>query len=101
MTQNIPLKRLYDAVTTDFPQYNHNPQIFQQEIIDVLKQDPLRTRSLQKSISNEGLEFQLNRNFPLNDFLHGAREYLKHLGAPKKEAEKFERKYFKKDLLFE
>lgn len=101
MSQNIPLKKLYDAMVNEFPRYHHNSQIFQQEVLEVLKEDPLRTRSLQKSICNEGLEFQLNRNFPLNDFLHGAREYLKHLGAPTKDAEKFERKYFEKDLLFE
>ncbi|MBU2615657.1 MAG: hypothetical protein KKC19_00985 [Nanoarchaeota archaeon] len=68
--------------------------------MDVLKQDSIRTRTLQELISQEELEFQLNRNFPLDDFLHGTREYLKHLGAPKKEAEKFERKYSEKDLLF-
>ena len=100
MPESVPLKALYDAAVIEFPQYDHRPEVFQQHILDFLKKDPIRTSSVRRYISADGLGFELHRSFPLNDFLGGTSEYLRLLGISQEDAAKFERKYHENNLLF-
>ena len=85
------LKEIYNLMTIKFPELNHSENIFIKFIIDVLNEDPIRTKWLKTKINEKQLEFELNPNFPLNDFFDAAYKYLKNIGATDDEVEIFKK----------
>jgi|APSaa5957512622_1039677.scaffolds.fasta_scaffold30736_3 hypothetical protein len=85
------LRDLYELVECRFPGCEHDPTKFQEMILGKLKEDPLRTLGVKKSILSKGLDFQIQRGWPLNDFLYGAEGYLVTKGISLDEIGKFER----------
>ncbi len=93
MKDKISLKELYEIVTSTFPRISHNPEIFKQTILLVLKKDATRTFSTRGEIEEKGLEYEIFRQCPTNDFLDAAGLYLTNHGVRKKRVIEFSREY--------
>lgn len=85
------LNEFFNQIISVYPNIEHDKSKFIQLIIKVLLDDPIRTRSLRKEIEEKQLDFELDKNFPLNDFVDAACEYLKVSNVHDTEAEKFKK----------
>ena len=83
------LGELYGQIIAICPSSNHSEAKFIEFVLKVLSEDPIRTRSLKKEIEEKHSGFELDQNFPLNDFLDAAYRYLKDINAS--EAEKIKK----------
>ena len=85
------LKKIFSILTTAFPEVEHDEVKFIEYINIVLLEDPIRTKSLRSEIKNKQLKFELDKDFPLNDFWDAADRYLKNLGVSNDERINFKK----------
>lgn len=101
MRNTITLEEIYLLICREYSGFNHNPQTFQSNLLFTLNDDPIRTSGIRRQIENEGLEYQLSRDFPLSEILRGSVQYLKDIGVPSQKAEECNKKIDKKKLFVE
>jgi len=70
-----------------------------QSILEYLSRDPIRTRTLTGEIKSRGLDYSINRIFPLNDFFNGSLSYLRRLKVSEDFIRNFSRE-LSRDVLF-
>ncbi len=101
MKNKIQLRKIYNEIVAKFPNINHSEKRFLAHVIAFLKRDKSRTRSTVKEISKLKLDWEINKDWPLNDFVYGGVSYMKEISILQKEAENFARDYlFNKDYMY-
>ena len=81
LSRPASLKELYNLVIKTYPGIPHEEGVFLDAVLQVLREDPLRTRSLQSEVQDKGLELVLDKSWPLNDFLYATGKYLESRGV--------------------
>jgi len=90
MLTKIKLQKIYNRMKEEFPKLEHDENIYFNHLIAVLNRDPLRNRALLTQLKDKKLEFEILRDWPLNDFLYAIREYLKERKIKDTQIRKFE-----------
>lgn len=79
MRESITIRELYEKTVEIVPSEKHSVELFKAKILTVLGQDPIRTHSLRKEIEQQGEDFEIHKNFPLNDFYYGIEKYIEEI----------------------
>lgn len=85
----MKLKEIYAKIESTFPEESHDRNKFYLQILTALKKDPLRTSGLRRELNLQGLEYDLSRNFPKNDFFRASLDYMLSVGIKREDAETF------------
>lgn len=89
--KSIRLEDIYNYIVKEFPSLKdkQNEKEFLASLCTVLRKYSIRTSNVINSINSNGLDFEINLDFPLNDFMRGTFEYLVDKNINSEEASKF------------
>lgn len=88
LKNEILLDEIFRFFAQKYPDYTHDEEKFKECLRTTLKEDPMRNSSLIEIIEKDGMNFKINKEWPLNDFLYAASDYLISIGVPQEKAEK-------------